>query len=71
MRPPDENPFRNQTHGDAITDTHEGYTVTKDRKGWEIRCLWCEWLTVRGLKRDAIAAYRDHETANFDTPRSR
>lgn len=67
---PDDS-FRCQTHGDAIADTHKGYTAVKDPKGWEIRCLWCRWLEVHRLKRDAIASYRVHERANFDTPRTR
>lgn len=52
-----------QWHMEAIADSGNGYEVQRlpGRRGWRGSCLWCSWQDEWRLKREIVAAYREHE----------
>ena len=44
-------------HRDALADTHHAYTQFH---GYELRCLWCDFVTREPTKAKALANMQDH-----------
>ena len=62
----------NFLHRVALAETGQGYTKTRPRiegphgrpvRGWRLACLWCDWTTTDRHLEEAVARYRNHETA--------
>lgn len=49
-------------HIDGIADTGDGYSLTKDGRLWDVRCIWCDWASLGNrTKTDAQEFYDEHE----------
>ena len=52
-----------RSHGDAIADTHDGYTLERSLPHlWRLQCLWCDWYALGHSRASAIERYRAHES---------